>query len=56
LAGDNKKICNKNCDKAHKHGTRIEKEVKTYATNLANKTKCRNTNAYKKNGKICEDM
>jgi hypothetical protein len=26
-------------------GTRIEKEVETYATSLANKTKCMSTNA-----------
>jgi hypothetical protein len=29
-------------------GTKKEKEVETYATNLANKTKCVSTNAYKK--------
>jgi hypothetical protein len=27
-------------------GTRIEKEVEIYATNLANKTKCMSTNAF----------
>jgi hypothetical protein len=37
------------------HGTRVEKEVEICATNLANKTKCMNTNA-KKWGKIYEDM
>jgi hypothetical protein len=36
-------------------GTRIEKEVEIYATNLTNKTKYMSTNA-KRNGKICEDM
>jgi hypothetical protein len=37
-------------------GTRIEKEVEIYATNLANKTKYMSNNA-QKNGKIiCEDM
>jgi hypothetical protein len=36
-------------------GTRIEKEVEIYATNLGNKTKCMNNNA-KKSKKICEDM
>jgi hypothetical protein len=28
----------------HMCGTRIEKEAEIYATNLANKTKCMNTN------------
>jgi hypothetical protein len=29
-------------------GTRVEKEVEFYATNLANKTNCMSTNAKKK--------
>jgi hypothetical protein len=29
-------------------GTKLEKEVEIYATNLANKTKCMSTNAKKK--------
>jgi hypothetical protein len=40
-------------------GTRIEKEVEICATNLANKTKCTSTSAYKKwgkNGKKCENI
>jgi hypothetical protein len=36
-------------------GTRIEKEVEIYATNLANKPKCMSTNTQKK-WIICEDM
>jgi hypothetical protein len=39
----------------HRLGTRIEKEVEICATNLANKTKCRSTNA-KKWKKNCEDI
>jgi hypothetical protein len=39
----------------HMLGTRIEKEVEFYATNLDNKTKCKSTNA-KKLKKNCEDM
>jgi hypothetical protein len=53
--GDDKKIYNKNCDKTHMRGTRIEKEVEICATNLTNKTKCMSTNA-KKRKKNCEDM
>jgi hypothetical protein len=37
------------------HGTRMEKEVEFFATNLANKTKCMSTNA-KKWKKFCEDI
>jgi hypothetical protein len=29
----------------HMHGTRIEKEVDIYATNLPKRTKCMSTNA-----------
>jgi hypothetical protein len=48
LAGDNKKICNKNCDTGtHMCGTRIKNEVEIYATNLANKTKYMSINAKK---------
>jgi hypothetical protein len=35
--GDNRKICNKNCDKACSRATRIEREVEIVDTNLANK-------------------
>jgi hypothetical protein len=34
------------------HGTGIEKYVEIYATNLANKTKCMNTNAQEKEEKM----
>jgi hypothetical protein len=40
----------------HMRGTRLEKEVAIYATNLANNTKCMSTNAQKKCERICEDM
>jgi hypothetical protein len=33
------------------HGTRIEKEVEIFATNVANKTKCMSTNAKKRGEK-----
>jgi hypothetical protein len=36
-------------------GTRLEKEVEIYATNLDNRTKCMTTNA-RKCEKNCEDM
>jgi hypothetical protein len=39
----------------HMHGTRIERKVEIYATNLADKTKFMSTNAQKKL-KIFEDM
>jgi hypothetical protein len=39
----------------HICGTRIEREVESYATNVANKTKCMSTNA-KKWKNISEDM
>jgi hypothetical protein len=53
--GGNKKMYNKIVIE-HAHATKIEKEVKICATNLANKTKCMSTNARKWGKKKFEDI
>jgi hypothetical protein len=53
--GDNRKMCSKNCDKAHIRGTRIERAVEICATNLAIKHSPR-TPMHRVKWRICENI